>query len=146
MSQVKKYQGGGLYDDIDSLSDLRKQRRLDNQRERLYKRKMRAENNQMLRPTEAREARINKLGQRLFENETKQAIQDGLNPDVVQQVNPNQQTSQNQQSAQQDQSLLTTEDQTHGGFIRRGPNGLQEYNDDNYYLTQSPHIGKNYLV
>ena len=146
MSQVKKYQGGGQYDDIDSLSDLRKQRRLDNQHERLYRRKMRAVKNQTSHPTEAREARINKLGQRLLENEAKQAIQDGLNPDAVNQANSNQQASLNQQPAQQNQSLLTSEDQTYGGFMRERPNGSQEYSGDNYYLTQSPHIGKNYLV
>lgn len=137
MSQVKKYQDGGLYDDVTSRQEANRIRRAANKAERMYRRGQRKAMRQYYNPNEARQARINKLADKIEQQQEIAGIKQGM--DEYKDL-----------SAYQDQIETNGPSQnpsdTYGGFMRRPGADYTEQGGGDYFNTQKPHPGSNFII
>lgn len=137
MSQVKKYQGGGLYDDVNSRQEANRIRRAANKAERMYRRGQRKAMRQYYNPNEARQARINKLADKIEQQQEIAGIKQGM--DEYKDL-----------SAYQDQIETNGPNHnpgdTYGGLMRRSGRDYTEQGGGDYFNTQKPHPGSNFII
>lgn len=137
MSQVKKYQGGGLYDDVTSRQEANQIRRAANKAERMYRRGQRKAMRQYYNPNEARQARINKLADKIEQQQEIAGIKQGM--DEYKDL-----------SAYQDHIETNGPSQnpgdTYGGFMRRPGVDYTEQGGGDYFNTQQSHPGSNFII